>query len=109
MRLLSEDPSVSTREIASRVGISNGAAHYCVIALIDNGYVKLKNFAKYKSKSEYLYELTPKGLRQKAILTVRFLKLKRKEYDDLRLEIVRLENELGHEREDVPKYDGASL
>ena len=30
-------PTVSTREIASRVGISNGAAYYCVTALIEKG------------------------------------------------------------------------
>ena len=35
MRLLDEDPSISTREIAKQVGISNGAAYYCVTALIE--------------------------------------------------------------------------
>ena len=34
IRLLYEDPSISTREIARRVGISNGAAYYCVTALL---------------------------------------------------------------------------
>ena len=50
MRLLDEDPSISTREIARRVGISNGAAYYCVSALIDKGFVKLKNFARSKTR-----------------------------------------------------------
>ena len=63
MRLLVEDPSISTREIARRVGISNGAAYYCVIALVDKGFVKLKNFARSKTKGNYIYELTPRGLR----------------------------------------------
>ena len=59
IRLLDEDPSISTREIARRVGISNGAAYYCVTALIEKGFVKLKNFTKSKSKTNYIYELTP--------------------------------------------------
>ena len=94
MRLLDEDPSISTREIARRVGISNGAAHYCVTALVEKGFVKLKNFARNKTKGNYIYELTPRGIRAKAALTVSFLERKRHEYEDLRLEIERLESEV---------------
>ena len=95
MRLLDENPSISTREIAQQVGISNGAAYYCVTALVKKGFVKLKNFAKSKSKANYIYELTPRGIRAKAALTVSFLERKRHEYEDLRVEIKRLESELG--------------
>ena len=95
MRLLNEDSSISTREIARRVGISNGAAYYCVTALVDKGFVKLKNFAQSKTKSNYFYELTPRGIRAKAALTVSFLERKKHEYEDLRVEIERLEIELG--------------
>ena len=94
MRLLDEEPSISTREIARRVGISNGAAYYCVTALVDKGFVKLKNFARSKTKGNYIYELTPRGIRTKTALTVSFLERKRHEYEDLRLEIERLEREL---------------
>ena len=95
MQLVEADPSVSTREIAQRVGISNGAAYYCVTALIDKGFVKLKNFTQSKTKANYIYELTPRGIRAKAALTVQFLERKKDEYNDLKAEIKRLENELG--------------
>ena len=95
MRLLDEDPSISTREIARKVGISNGAAYYCVTALVDKGFVKLKNFARSQTKSNYIYELTPRGIRAKAVLTVSFLERKKNEYENLKLEIERLESELG--------------
>ena len=72
MRLLDENPSISTRNIARSVGISNGAAYYCVTALIDKGFVKLKNFTQSKTKANYIYELTPRGIRTKAALTVYF-------------------------------------
>ena len=107
MRLLDENPSISTRVIAQKVGISNGAAYYCVTALVEKGFVKLKNFAQSKNKANYIYELTPRGIRAKAVLTVSFLERKRHEYEDLRLEIEQLETELGvHEKKSSTNIKG---
>lgn len=103
MRLLENDPSITTRKIARSVGISNGAAYYCVTALIDKGFVKLKNFTRSQSKANYLYELTPSGIKAKAALTAQFLERKREEYCDLKAEIERLEREL-----DVTSSDPSS-
>ena len=103
MQLLDENPSISTRNIAHKVGISNGAAYYCVTALIEKGFVKLKNFTQSKNKSKYIYELTSSGLRAKSSLTAQFLERKRCEYNELKLEIERLENQLGVKSEDLKK------
>ena len=103
MRLLDQDPCISTRAIARKVGISNGAAYYCVTALIEKGFVKLKNFTQSKTKANYIYKLTPRGIRAKAALTVSFLERKKTEYEDLKLEIERLESELGVDAKSKPK------
>ena len=50
MRLLDEDPSISTRDIAKKIGISNGAAYYCVTALVQKGFVKLKTSLTPKAR-----------------------------------------------------------
>ena len=109
MRLLDENPSISTREIARTVGISNGSAYYCVTALVDKGFVKLKNFARSQAKGKYLYELTPRGISAKAALTVSFLERKKNEYEDLKLEIERLESELGVDDKGKPGNAGDAV
>ena len=81
------------REIARRLGISNGGAYYCVTALVE-GFCEVENFS-IQTKANYIYELTPRGIREKAALTVSFLERKKNEYEDLKLEIERLESELG--------------
>lgn len=109
MWLLQEEPSISTREIARKVGISNGSAYYCVTALIDKGFVKLRNFSQSDSKTNYLYELTPRGIRAKAVLAVQFLERKREEYNDLNAEIKRLESDLGINDLDSPSEGRGSV
>lgn len=93
MQILHRNPKASTREIANELGISNGSAYYCLSELIEKGYVKFINFTQSKSKSQYLYQLTPKGLASKAALTVKFLERKRQEYIALKNEIERLEHD----------------
>ncbi len=109
IRLLAENPSISTREIATKVGISNGAAYYCVTALIEKGFVKLKNFTQSKTKANYIYEVTPRGIRAKAALTVQFLERKKDEYSELKAEIELLESELGFHDGDIPQDKRGSV
>ena len=95
MRLISEFPEMSSRQVAEAVGISNGSAYYVLTALVENGLVKLDNFKKNPRKGRYAYLLTPKGIREKSILTHNFIERKRKEYEDLKNEIEALEEEAG--------------
>ena len=93
MRLIHQDGNVSTRELAERLQISNGAAYYVLRALIHKGYVKAENFKNNPNKSGYLYLLTPDGLREKSRLTGKFILRKRDEYNALKAEIEALERE----------------
>ena len=95
MRLLSDNPKISTRGVADAVGISNGAAYYVLRALVEKGFVKLESFSNNARKGQYAYLLTPKGIREKSLLTHRFIKRKRVEFEVLRTEITALEEEIG--------------
>ena len=95
MRLVEANPELSTRTIAESVGISNGSAFYVLAALVEKGFLKLDNFKNSSSKGRYAYILTPKGVREKSLLTNRFIERKREEYKDLRAEIEALEGEAG--------------
>ena len=93
MRLIYEDPTISTRKIASRIGISNGAAFYILNSLIKKGFIKFDNFLSNPNKKKYLYILTPVGINEKYRLTLKFLERKKKEYEELKKEIIKLEKE----------------
>ena len=56
-------------------------------ALKDKGFLKIKNFKNNKNKLNYIYLLTPKGIYHKTQLTINFLKVRAKEYDELKKEL----------------------
>jgi EPS-associated MarR family transcriptional regulator len=93
MRILQENPDLTQRELAEKLGMSVGGLNYCLNALIDKGLVKMQNFSNSKNKFKYVYLLTPMGIVEKAALTARFLNRKIKEYEAIQLEIRYLENE----------------
>ena len=94
LRLLEQNPEMTQRELAEALGVSVGAANYCLKALVQKGWVKLENFQKHPNKLGYLYLLTPMGISAKAQLTASFLRRKLVEYDRLRTEIDQLQAEV---------------
>ena len=87
LHLLEEEPELTQRELAQKLGISLGGVNYCLKALIEIGHIKAGNFKKNSDKTVYLYLLTPKGIVEKAHLTAGFLKRKMAEYQALKQEI----------------------
>ena len=94
LSLLSSDPELSQRELAERVGISLGKANFCLKALADKGWVKIRNFRNNKNKSVYLYQLTPSGVAEKVRVTQAFLQRKIEEHTAIEAEIERLRHEV---------------
>ena len=87
LRSIANHPDSSQRNLAKNIGLSLGKLNYCLKALKEKGLVKAKNFKNNKNKKNYLYILTPKGISAKTKLTINFMNLKMKEYDELKKEI----------------------
>ena len=94
-QIINENPQLTSREVAKKVGISNGSAYYLLTSLIDMGFIKLSNFKDSSQKIKYSYFLTPKGIREKSIITNKFLVRKKQEYELLKKEIAELERDIG--------------
>jgi len=92
-KLLETDPNISQRELAKKLGISLGKTNYCLKGLMEEGWLKACNFKNSNNKIAYAYVLTPSGLREKARITVRYLKNKVHDYETLKNEIEKLRQE----------------
>ena len=83
MHIIENDGSASQRQIAKNSGLSIGKVNYCLKALVDIGFIKIRNFNNSNNKLNYAYILTPKGIKEKTAITKQFIIKKKQEYDKL--------------------------
>jgi len=89
LKILSENHSLSQREMAKEMGISLGKLNYCLSQLTKKGFIKVNRFRS---------STAPQGLEEKAKVTLRFFKRKVVEYDEIQRQIKELIQELGDEK-----------
>ena len=94
LRALEVNPELSQRQLAAQLGVSLGGVNYAMKALVERGFVKVKNFTRSDAKAAYLYTLTPSGIAEKASVAAALLGRKLKEYEVLMSEIDALQSEL---------------
>jgi EPS-associated MarR family transcriptional regulator len=83
MQIIDEDREASQRKLSQKTGLSIGKVNYCLKALVDIGFIKIKNFHNSNKKLNYAYILTPQGIKEKAVITNQFIIKKKQEYDKL--------------------------
>ena len=93
LKSLEQDAHSTQRQLSNNLGVSLGKVNYCIKSLIEKGFIKVNNFRNSKNKIQYSYLLTPKGIEEKAKLTLEFIKIKTQEYDVLKQEIESLRQE----------------
>ena len=81
------------RQLSNELGVSLGKVNYCLKSLIKKGFIKVGNFRNSNNKTQYSYLLTPKGIEEKAKLTLDFIRIKTQEYDRLKQEVEGLKQE----------------
>ena len=93
LKHLEQNPSLTQRELAEVLGVSLGKTNYCLNSLIEKGWIKVRNFRRNKKKLGYAYLLTPKGVEEKARVTLQFFRIKQLEYEELVKELDALREE----------------
>ena len=105
LKSLANNSNMNQRQLANELGVSLGKVNYCLKALIKRGLIKAGNCKRTPNKGAYVYLLTPKGIEEKARVTMRFLKRKQDEYEALYKELEELRQEAEKIRYDK-KYKG---
>lgn len=107
LKLLKDEPKLTQREMKEKMGVSLGKTNYCLSVLVEKGMIKVETFKKHKSRSTYMYRLTPKGFKELASLTLDFLKYKLLEYNRVKQEIKLLSEQI--DKMDPVVYDDPDL
>jgi EPS-associated MarR family transcriptional regulator len=94
LKLLAQDPHMSQRDLSRNMGVALGRVNYCLSGLKEKGFIKLENFKGAANQRQYAYILTPRGFEEKLRLTVRFLKRRLKEYEEIKTQIQTLSREV---------------
>ena len=97
LKVLSNNPRLSQRDMAKKMGISLGKVNYCLSELAKRGFIKINRFKSSRDKRLYIYLLTPTGVEEKAKLTLDFLKRKIVEYGEIKQQIQDLAEEMEKE------------
>lgn len=87
LRKIEKDKRINQRGLSANLGISLGKVNYCLKELQKRGFIKIKNFNNNKSKFNYIYLLTPKGIKHKTKAIINFMSIKMKEYEDLKKDL----------------------
>lgn len=94
LKIVEEQPEISQRQLAERLGVSLGKINYLLRALLDKGHIKAGNFLRAEDKLKYAYLLTPEGMSAKLQLTCSYLARKELEYLAMKSEIESMRDEL---------------
>jgi len=90
LRVLSSKDDLTQRKLSHRLDFSLGKTNYLIKILIQKGFIEIRNFTEGDQKLKKIrYIITKKGFEHKLRLAYYYLKIKEKEYTDLKQELAR--------------------
>ncbi|MFH1776586.1 MAG: MarR family EPS-associated transcriptional regulator [Candidatus Omnitrophota bacterium] len=88
LRVLSSRENLTQRDLSQHLDFSLGKTNYLIKILIQKGFIEIKNFTEGGQKlNKFRYILTKKGFEHKLRLAYYYLKIKEKEFYDLKREV----------------------
>ena len=93
LKSLERDSHLTQKQLSNDLGVSLGKIDYCLKKFIEKGFIKVNNFNNSNNEIQYSYFLSPKGIEEKAKLTLDFIRKKTQEYNTLKKEIESLKQE----------------
>ena len=63
---------MNQRKLSKEIGVSLGKINYCLKELRKRGIIKIENFKRNNNKLNYVYIITPKGLKHKTKAILNF-------------------------------------
>jgi len=87
LRKIKRFSDLNQRRLSKEIGVSLGKINYCLKELRKRGLIKIENFKRNNNKLNYVYIITPKGLKHKTKAILNFMKIKSKEYEELKKDL----------------------
>ena len=94
IRELEDNPSHTQRSLAHKLNISLGKTNYVLAGLMEKGLIKAKKLKNHPDHIRWRYILTPKGMKEKMVLTRGYLSNRLKEFERIQREIEVLRSEV---------------
>ena len=71
LKIVADNPAISQRKIAEKTGISLGQVNFLIKKCVKKGLIKIEG----QTTKSIKYNLTPKGIAEKAMLTLEYVKI----------------------------------
>lgn len=94
IREIEDNPAHTQRSLAEKLDISLGKVNYILAGFIEKGIIKAKKLKKNPEKVRWQYIITRKGIAAKVRITKNYFHQRLKEYDQIKKEIVSLQQEV---------------
>lgn len=98
LQIIADNPQISQRKIAEKTGISLGQVNFLIKKCAKKGLIKIEG----QSSKSIRYNITPKGIKEKAELTLQYIKLSYKAIINLTYKITEISKE--HRKKNVTIY-----
>ncbi|MBD3347069.1 MAG: MarR family EPS-associated transcriptional regulator [Chitinivibrionales bacterium] len=95
IREIEKEPCQTQRGLAKKLNVSLGKANYVLAGLVEKGIIKAKKLKNQPGQIRWQYLLTPKGVKEKIVITQGYLNNRLDEFDKLQQEITELKKAVG--------------